>query len=64
MTGKSRPDPERLQPTSGRDRMTIDYPVQIIRQPDDAEPLASRTFNPAETREPHTGDALIGPTAT
>lgn len=34
-------DPAQLKPTSGRSRMTIDYPVQVVRQPDSAHEMQS-----------------------
>lgn len=34
MTAKPRLSPDQLKPTSGRGRMTIDQPVEVVREPD------------------------------
>lgn len=44
---KPKLDPRKLQPVSGRARMTIDFPVNVVRRPGAVE----AKYNPAELRD-------------
>lgn len=49
MIAKPDLDPEQMKATSGRDRMTIDHPVQVIREADDAQESRDRPKPSART---------------
>lgn len=51
-------DPAKLKPSSGRTRMTIDYPIKVSKRPGSVE----AKYNPAQKRDPsgEWGDGIPG----